>query len=1238
MKKINILLLSLTVLSLMNVNFYKNNDNKQLEETTNDVNLVEARKLNDSTSNEEVKISNILKVQYTDEEDGTKSLRFVAGISTLSLDAYFVREEIKTNDNKINMPKKEIQVTSAYTGIQNGNKVSKPSEIFGEEYNYVVAYTLKNIPEEYWFTEINVSLVVNNEISTYRKANVTGAINNYSGILVFSDDHQAVGLDSAVKDTIETVNIPAYYYNITNDEHNLIANENDKTQVLEVGRKIDETNCLNFSRSSIKNVNIPYGINKIGTDSFYYCLSLTYVSIPGSVIRIEKDAFRFCDKLIVFIPKSVIYIGAHAFDCKNVLCETKNKQNNWNDSWCSFEPIFGVIKNGLFNDFIYAVKDTDIESAIICGYIGTNSNIIIPSEIDNLKVKTISRGAFSTGIDNINISIPNSITTIEDYAFSNSYLKNIIIPKSVVNLGNSVFCSSIKQIFCCCETEPNGWSDSWSNGFGEQTNIFFGYETSGIYDGFEYVISLDNNKKCVSIINYIGNETNVSIPSEIEKINVTKICKYAFSKCDKIMDISIPNTIKTIENNAFEYCSSLEKITIPNSVTFIGDYAFIYCDLLEIVIIPKSVLYIGELVFQCCEKLNKIYCCGENSNGWNSLWNENQYIIPNYKIVPIFNYKNYSFYKDFDYVVQYKNDIESIIIVKYNGNDENVIIPDSIDGIIVTEISTNTFNKCQKLKSIEIPNTITTINDYAFYYCTSLKTIIIPKSIKTMGIAICEGCDTLENILIKFEKKPETWKDEWLWKDTLINNFDAFRGHNIIYGYDSTNKFNEYTYYIQSKNHVNTITLVQYDGQEENVEIPNEINGISVTALGASLFNGCDFIKSITIPNGISLIGFRTFYNCSSLKNIILANTLTTINSNAFDSCSSLEEIIIPKTVKTIYNDIFYKCTNLKVVYCEAGSKSSEWNDDWNGSNAGVIWGFIETGEYNNFTYSIQIVNGEKQAILTGYNGDEKEITLINNVDNIPVIDVCFSSNNLESIIIPKSFENIGKNAFIHCKTLKLILCETENKPTNWYDGSDKDLGYENQWNGSPATIVWGYKNKLNYGDFSCIVQSINNEENIFVISYNGNEKDITIPNEINGLVVKNVSLVQNKTIEKIILPDTIEEICDYAFVNCSNLKEITLSNKINVIGVYSFYNCKSLEYINLPNNIKEICIAAFAYCTSLKSIIIPESVSEMGFAIFYDCTSLETINFIAESLPTEWEWDFKYGCYAKIVLGYKEQ
>ena len=393
MKKINILLLSLTILSLMNVNYYKNNDNKQLEETTNDTNLVEARKLNDSTSNEEVKISNILKVQYTDEGDGTKSLRFVAGISTLSLDAYFVREEIKTNDNKINMPKKEIQVTSAYTGIQNGNKVSKPSEIFGEEYNYVVAYTLKNIPEEYWFTEINVSLVVNNEISTYRKANVTGAINNYSGILVFSDKHQIVGLDSAVKDTIKTVNIPAYYYNITNDEHNLIANENNKDQVeiidnfrsqtlsaVTIENGIESIASSAFEKNkSLKTINLPNSLKTISSFAFSYCTSLasiiipdnvtsigafafeecgnlTYVLLSKNLIKIGTNAFYYCNKMIgnIIISKSVTTIGDSAFgmcvSLRKIYCEAESKPSGWANHIC--EEI-------LFTTLVFGYKISD---------------------------------------------------------------------------------------------------------------------------------------------------------------------------------------------------------------------------------------------------------------------------------------------------------------------------------------------------------------------------------------------------------------------------------------------------------------------------------------------------------------------------------------------------------------------------------------------------------------------------------------------------------------------------------------------------------------------------------------------------------------------------------------------------------------------------------------------------------------------------------------------------------------
>lgn len=121
MKKLNkLFILPLLALSLFNVNnTQSNNSYLQLEETTNDANIIGVRKETTSTSNEEVKVSNILKVQASNEENGKRSLRFVAGISSLSLKAHFHREEINVN-NEVIMKENDIEVTCAYSKILNG--------------------------------------------------------------------------------------------------------------------------------------------------------------------------------------------------------------------------------------------------------------------------------------------------------------------------------------------------------------------------------------------------------------------------------------------------------------------------------------------------------------------------------------------------------------------------------------------------------------------------------------------------------------------------------------------------------------------------------------------------------------------------------------------------------------------------------------------------------------------------------------------------------------------------------------------------------------------------------------------------------------------------------------------------------------------------------------------------------------------------------------------------------------
>lgn len=342
MKKIKkLFILPLLALSLFNVNNTQlTNSQLQLEETTNDKNIVGIRKEITSTSNNDVKVSNILKVQASNVENGKRSLRFVAGISSLSLKAHFHREEIKVNDEVI-MKANDIEVTCAYSKILNGTVEQTASEVFGNEYNYFVAYTLKDIPEEYWFTEINISLFVNQEKKTYRNANVYGALDNFSDTFAYSDDHKAVGLNSNIANTIESVNIPQFYYEITKDEYNLVADKKNKTQIEEVGRHVFGVGgeSFNFNSSSLKHIVFPNQIKKIGDNTFSNCKKIEKIVLPSTLESIGNHSFYNCVNLKeIIIPESVKSIGGYAF----MACYSLGKIVFSSESAVKSEGLFGL--------------------------------------------------------------------------------------------------------------------------------------------------------------------------------------------------------------------------------------------------------------------------------------------------------------------------------------------------------------------------------------------------------------------------------------------------------------------------------------------------------------------------------------------------------------------------------------------------------------------------------------------------------------------------------------------------------------------------------------------------------------------------------------------------------------------------------------------------------------------------------------------------------------------------------
>ena len=334
------------------------------------------------------------------------------------------------------------------------------------------------------------------------------------------------------------------------------------------------------------------------------------------------------------------------------------------------------------------------------------------------------------------VLIPDSVTEIGEDAFAGCYgLANIVIPDSVTVIGSAAFrgCSGLTNIIIPDSVMRIGHRAFW--GCVALTSIVVSKGNK----------KYDSRNNCNAIIETSTNRLlfgcqNTIIPDSVMAIGpgaffccaaltsviipdfVTEIGIEAFCGCSGLTNIIIPNLVTKIGYRAFADCVSLKSIVIPGSVTEIGDRAFFGCDALTSIVIPASVTEIGEKVFCCCFGLTSI-------------------VIPN-SVTKIGEGALCS------------TALTSIVIpdsVTVIGNDAfegcnsltSIVIPDS-----VTVIGNHAFEGCKSLTSIVIPDSVTEIGEYAFRYCSGLTNIIIPNSVKEIGYRAFAGCDSLTNIVI----------------------------------------------------------------------------------------------------------------------------------------------------------------------------------------------------------------------------------------------------------------------------------------------------------------------------------------------------------------------------------------------------------------------------------------------------------------------------------------------------------
>ena len=120
------------------------------------------------------------------------------------------------------------------------------------------------------------------------------------------------------------------------------------------------------------------------------------------------------------------------------------------------------------------------------------------------------------------------------------------------------------------------------------------YSTNADGSVYAYTTNADGS---ANIAGYSGPPWVVTIPSNINGLNVTSLGYQAFYENDSLTSVTIPGGVTTIGASAFLGCFSLASVSIPDSVTSVGEYAFNLCRSLASVTIPGSITNISQASF-----------------------------------------------------------------------------------------------------------------------------------------------------------------------------------------------------------------------------------------------------------------------------------------------------------------------------------------------------------------------------------------------------------------------------------------------------------------------------------------------------------------------------------------------------------------------------------------------------------------------------------------------------------------
>ncbi len=582
--------------------------------------------------------------------------------------------------------------------------------------------------------------------------------------------------------------------------------------------------------NNLRTINIPGSVKVVGRDCFFQCSSLSDVTIGEGVMELQTGAFRWCKSLEeLALPSTLRILGDEVFwGCENLQSLTlpKNLTTMGKDIFGQTGSLkltvhAGSVAHGYCDqyDLKYDLlgdasvtpppaatprppveenpSDRDHYRAYdMGGYMNIDryedidtppaTEVNVPAWLDGVPVYEVGRNTFANKVHLEKVTLADGLLHIGGSAFiASPNLHTVVIPDSVNSIGTYAFaeCYSLKHV--------------------------------NLPRSLPY-ISERTFLNCRSL-------EEIHIPG-----NVLSIEPYVFTGCWALSSVTIEEGVGEIGKFAFQDCTSLETINIPKSVTTIGEDAFANCGAVQ------ATVYQNTAGYTYC-KNNGIAYKLLDDNG-NTLEEKKPAAAP---YVPTWGDDTSGPTDDVPF--KWNNWGDSITISKYMGVTASVTVPAYIEQQPVKTLGNGAFAGMEYVRTVKLPDTLTTIDGGAFPDVIYMTECDIPESVTEIGENAFFGSRSLKAIHIP-AKVTEIKQGTFGWCASV-----------------------------------------------QSVTIPGNVKLIDQQA-----FHDCKSLTSVEIKEGVETIGAEAFAGCNSLTSITIPASVTKMEPAVFKDCGD-------QVVATVY-------------------------------------------------------------------------------------------------------------------------------------------------------------------------------------------------------------------------------------------------------------------------------------------------------------------------------------------------